>query len=226
MSDEPVRAVGGTKSLGLDGPSEPNPLNDQDTVGEQLKAPGPSSGGTPISREPVGGLVGWALLLGGVMLLVVAAASTVSRMFGSGEMSSSDWLVPADRTAALFGGHSPLCLEVAADPSTRALGLSKREAIGPYDGMVFIFPEVELSESPFWMKDTRFALDLVLVGPDGRVSEILPMDPCADEECPVYRPRSPYLFAVELPAGWASQFGLEVGSEAKLAGGCLPIDRD
>jgi uncharacterized membrane protein (UPF0127 family) len=226
LSDEAVWAAGGTKNLGREGPSEPNPRNDQDTVREWPIAPGPSSVGMLISRERVGRLVGWALLLGGVMLLVVAAASTVSSMFGLGEMWSSDGLVPSDRTAALFGGHSPLCLEVAADPAKRALGLSKREAIGPYDGMVFIFPEVELSESPFWMKDTRFALDLVVVGPDGRVSEILPMEPCADEECPLYRPQSPYLFAVELPAGWASQFGLEVGSEAKLAGGCLPIDRD
>lgn len=146
----------------------------------------------------------------------------------------------------LEGGTSQLCVELADDASERALGLSRRESIGDYDGMAFVFsgdaalalasvgaeispssaPESLLVSTPFWMRDTHIPLDLIFVGADGRVRDVVTMEPCPDGNCRSFPPPEPYLYAVELPAGWAREFGISTGTVLRLSGNCLPFDRD
>lgn len=199
---------------------------------------GSASGGEPSSPEPSGGsagdesaplegplwlrLLGFGLIAGGLLLLGVATA--VAASFRSRVASESG--VPSAGTAMLYGGHSYLCLEVASTPEERARGLSGRDEIGLYDGMAFLFPGEAPTRAPFWMKDTRFPLDLVFVAPDERVAEVLRMEPCDGDDCPEYSPTAPYLYAVELPAGYAEEFGIAPGIRVRLGGACAPIDRD
>lgn len=143
------------------------------------------------------------------------------------------------------GGSSPLCVELADDPQERARGLSARKSIGDYDGMAFVFSDAALAvasldmeitpsavpddllvSTSFWMRDTHIPLDLIYIGADGRVTGITTMEPCPDGNCGSYPPPGSYLYAVELPAGWAREFGIEIGTVLKLGGSCLPFDRD
>ncbi len=168
-------------------------------------------------------IIGLGLFVGGLIVLAVAAALAASLESTPGER------VSALDTAMLYGGHSYLCLEVAATPEARKAGLSGRRDVGPYDGMVFLFPDETPARASFWMKDTPFALDLVFVGTDGRITEVLEMPPCTEDaegNCPTYGSSSPYLFAVEVPAGMAKEFGLDPGTSVELRGACLPVDRD
>lgn len=87
-------------------------------------------------------------------------------------------------------------------------------------------PESLLVSTPFWMRDTHIPLDLIFVGVDGRVRGITAMEPCPDGNCQSYPPPEPYLYAVELPAGWAREFGITKGTLLRLGGSCLPFDRD
>lgn len=190
-------------------------------------------GGVSYGDEPVEGtrsqrgpyrlrVLGFGLIGGGLVVLGVATAVAASLR----SRAADDRGVPISETAMLYGGHSYLCLEVASTPEARARGLSGRDEIGVYDGMVFLFPDQKPAEASFWMKDTKFPLDLVFVGLDERVREVVRMEPCEGEDCPVYSPSGPYLYAVELPASHAEEFGITTGTPVHLGGGCLPIDRD
>lgn len=61
-------------------------------------------------------------------------------------------------------------VEIADEPSERAVGLMHRTDIAADGGMLFVFPSAR--EVTFWMKDTPLSLDLVFIGADGRVRAI------------------------------------------------------
>lgn len=167
-------------------------------------------------------------------------------VFGGGSDEKNHGLPNPPLGILLEGGTSQLCVELADDSPERAQGLSGRKTIGDYDGMAFIFsgdaamalasvgaeispstaPESLLVSTSFWMRDTHIPLDLIFVGADGRVRGVATMDPCPDGKCRSYPPPEPYLYAVELPAGWAREFGISRGTVLRLGGSCLPFDRD
>jgi uncharacterized membrane protein (UPF0127 family) len=168
--------------------------------------------------------VGLGLIGGGLVLLGVATAVAASILHRLGGQEGN--ATPSPETAAVYGGHSYLCVEVASTPEARAVGLSGRDELGPYDGMAFLFPDAAEARGSFWMKDTRFPLDLVFVGRDGKVQRVERMEPCEGDDCPLHAPSAPYLYALELPAGHAEEFGLVPGTPLRLEGGCLPVDRE
>jgi uncharacterized protein len=61
-------------------------------------------------------------------------------------------------------------VEVAATPESQSQGLMFRTAMGANEGM--IFPRNPPRPASFWMKNTVIPLDLVFVGPDGKILNI------------------------------------------------------
>jgi uncharacterized membrane protein (UPF0127 family) len=96
---------------------------------------------------------------------------------------------------------------VADEAGERAVGLMRRRDLGPYDGMLFVFERPV--QGGFTMSDVPVALDIGWYDAAGRTVDRLVMQPCPDRsvsECPSYRSRGPYSYAVEtlegeLPAG-------------------------
>jgi hypothetical protein len=81
------------------------------------------------------------------------------------------------------------------------------------DGMLFVFDEA--TQGSFWMKDTLIPLDIAFWDADGRIHTITRMEPCdLGTDCPSYVPDEPYLFALEMNAGWFAEHGVEVGDRA------------
>lgn len=64
-------------------------------------------------------------------------------------------------------------VEVAASPEAQNRGLMFRTELGPNEGM--IFPSVPPQARSFWMKNTPLPLDLIFVGTDGRILNIVAM---------------------------------------------------
>lgn len=58
-------------------------------------------------------------------------------------------------------GSKKYTVKIAETPSDRARGLSGREKLNADEGMLFIFPEDGIY--PFWMKDMRFAIDIIWI---------------------------------------------------------------
>ena len=61
-------------------------------------------------------------------------------------------------------------VEVARTSEEQATGLMFRQSMGAYEGMVF--PMNPARVAAFWMKNTFIPLDIIYVGPDGRITNI------------------------------------------------------
>lgn len=61
-------------------------------------------------------------------------------------------------------------VEVADTAEAQSRGLMYRTELGDYEGM--IFPSAAPEPRSFWMKNTPLSLDIIFVGPDGRITNI------------------------------------------------------
>ena len=115
-----------------------------------------------------------------------------------------------------------LVVEVADEAGERQQGLMCRETVPYGSGMLFVFESV--SSLNFWMFNTYEPLDIVYLDDDKRVVHALRMEPCprpegADSDawrsaCSVaasgYGSGDAARYALELPAGWLANIGLEI----------------
>ena len=98
-------------------------------------------------------------------------------------------------------------VEIAADDPSREYGLMCRPAMSDHHGMLFEFPQP--AEQTFWMKNTYIALDIIYIGPDGRIVSISrnarPFD-----ETPLPS-REPATGVLEINGGLAARLGIQPG---------------
>ncbi len=109
-------------------------------------------------------------------------------------------------TTTMQIGSKTFTLEIANTYGTREHGLMERDSMPDDHGMIFVFDSP--TTGAFWMKNTRFALDIVFVDSDGKVVAIKQMKPY--DLTPVPSPR-PYQWAIELNKGAAEAAGLKPG---------------
>jgi hypothetical protein len=115
-----------------------------------------------------------------------------------------------------FGPHA-LRVEIADDVFEQAQGLSGRDALDDDAAMLFVF--MTPAERAFWMKDVRFAIDIIWLRGDtvvgiSRDVQPEPGVPNAD----LTRYRSPGLVdqVVEVVAGTADRLGIHDGDVMKV----------
>ena len=98
-------------------------------------------------------------------------------------------------------GEERLSVVVADFPSERSEGLRRRETIGPYDGMLFVYSE--LVTASFTMSTVPVPLDIGFYDAQGRLVSRLRMEPCTgtDAGCPSYSPDGEFQYALETLAG-------------------------
>jgi len=75
-----------------------------------------------------------------------------------------------DLTVDRGGKKLAFKVELAASAEAQARGLMFRNALGDNEGM--IFPSAAPEPRSFWMKNTPLSLDIIFIGPDGRISNI------------------------------------------------------
>lgn len=107
--------------------------------------------------------------------------------------------LPGFPTAEVLVGGEHWPVAVAADEAARAQGLMGVSDLEGLRGMLFVFESD--GTAGFWMKDTLLRLDVAFFAADGSLVDLLSMEPCPGDPCPVYRPGAAYRYALEVPAG-------------------------
>lgn len=115
-------------------------------------------------------------------------------------------LTPREGEAVTFA------VEVADTPDVRRQGLQGRENLGEKQGMWFVFESD--TRDAFWMKDTLMPLDMIFVGADGRIVDIL-SDTRPNSES-LLIPNADYRYVLEVKAGTAAKLNLKAGDKAEF----------
>ena len=108
--------------------------------------------------------------------------------------------------------------KVASKPDERKKGLSKQDSIPLDEGMLFVFENPGLYG--IWMKDMKFAIDIIWINDDKRIIDIaenVPPEPNKkDEELTIYRPRSSAKYVLEINAGLTALNNLQISDQVNF----------
>jgi len=114
-----------------------------------------------------------------------------------------------------FPDGSSVTAELAVTDMERQLGLMYRPGINADQGMLFVFVEEDLH--PFWMKNMRFAIDILWLDKDRRVVHIASrVPPCLKDPCPSYPSSLPAVYVLELKSGEAEARGLKLSDRLEF----------
>ncbi len=117
---------------------------------------------------------------------------------------------PSLQTVSIQAPKGTISALIADTPQSKEKGLGGRASLPTGQGMLFIFSEPGMQA--FWMKDMKFALDMVWIGADKKIAGIS-ADISQNSYPQVFFPPSPVLYVLELNAGSAKSFGLATGTD-------------
>jgi uncharacterized membrane protein (UPF0127 family) len=132
--------------------------------------------------------------------------------FGNGCGSSAVQPAPPTLpTTTMHLGKADFTIEIANTDPTREFGLMKRDDMAPTHGMIFVFGD----EQPrsFWMKNTRFPLDILYLDSGGKIVSIKQMKAYDLTAVPSDAPAK---YAIELNLGAANAYGIRVGDHVDI----------
>jgi uncharacterized membrane protein (UPF0127 family) len=122
---------------------------------------------------------------------------------------------------------TPFDLELAADPASRALGLSGRRSIPDRGGMLFVFPDSR--PRAFWMFHCFVDIGLLFLDASGTVVSVheMKVEPAlriGETEAgyrtrlPRYPSGKPARYAIEVRGGTLRELRIRAGHQVNLAG--------
>lgn len=118
--------------------------------------------------------------------------------------------VVSDRVRVMVesrGRSLPFSVEVAATAEQRQRGLMFRDSLPADGGMLFVSPEERVVH--MWMKNTLIPLDMLFLGPDGRILKVAAMAEPGSTE--ILSSGVPAKGVLELPGGTAARLGITEG---------------
>lgn len=102
-----------------------------------------------------------------------------------------------------------VAVEIADTPEARTQGLSGRETLPDGTGMLFIFSNP--ARYGFWMKDMRFAIDLVWMNEAGQVVGIeKEVSPKTFPQ--IFYPNQAVKYVLEVSAGFSDSRSIDIGA--------------
>lgn len=107
----------------------------------------------------------------------------------------------------LSAGMHLIDAQVAQTHEQRQIGLMHRAQMPVTEGMLFVFEQP--ATQCFWMKNTLLPLTAAFVADDGRVVNLVDMQPqTTDSHCSA----EPVRFVLEMNQGWFAKRGVKAGS--------------
>ena len=140
------------------------------------------------------------------LALVVVGLSVAGPQAGVGAAPGSETtrltVHPAD------GAPAQVQVRIADTPGERFTGLSRTAALGPDEGMVFVYQDT--AERAFVMRDMAFPLDIVFV--DGNRTITAVHSAATDAEG---RFTGRARWVIEVNRGWTAAHGVDVGDKVR-----------
>lgn len=157
-----------------------------------------------------------------VALLVFGRSFTsvgfVNQATGSSRVSSQNAQIRSSGVVPLSVKTLSIDATVVSKAADRKKGLSGKDSLSLNSGMLFVFE----SKGPyvFWMKDMKFAIDIIWIDENKRIVDIagnVPPEPRKkDESLTKYQPHAEALYVLEINAGLAALNGLQVGDQVNF----------
>lgn len=127
--------------------------------------------------------------------------------------SESEGAQPWSFRRLLQVGDTTFSVAVADSAEERNRGLSGVRAMGPNQGLYFVFPSAR--PLSFWMKDMQFPIDIVWIDSDHRVIHM--MENVSPGTFPmVFTVQQPAQYALEINAGRARATDIRIGDTVRL----------
>jgi uncharacterized membrane protein (UPF0127 family) len=117
---------------------------------------------------------------------------------------------PRLATTRLSAGMHNIVAELATTPEQRQVGMMFRTQMADHEGMLFVFDAPQ--QQCFWMRNTLIPLAIAFIGDDGRIVNIVEMQPKSDAS---HCSAKPVRYALEMNAGWFSKRGLKAGAQLR-----------
>lgn len=93
-------------------------------------------------------------------------------------------------------------LELADNWQRRQRGLMFREELDDRSGMLFIYPAP--GNHRIWMKNTKIPLTVIWLDQSARVIDVKKLEPCQQQDCPVYGVDSLSKYILEFNEAYSS----------------------
>ena len=114
----------------------------------------------------------------------------------------------SEPTRSVEIGDTQLYVTIADSEAEREKGLSGRTGLAPDEGMLFIFERD--GQYAFWMKDMKFAIDILWLDKGGKIVHIEPsLSP--DTYPNSYEPKVDARYVLEVSAGFSKAHNIQVG---------------
>ena len=151
------------------------------------------------------------LALAGVLLVAGGLAATPAQAWQAKPKPAAAAAKPSAKLDTVeiltLRGRVKFTVELAVTPAEQARGLMFRKALAPDRGM--LFPYKPPKRAAFWMKNTLIPLDIIYIGPDGRVLSIA-RNAVPHDETPLPS-GGPVGGVLEIAGGRAAQLGILPG---------------
>lgn len=139
-------------------------------------------------------------------LMVVAGIALV--LFSASVFPLKNKIGEREKMQVLYVNEHPIFIQVVTGGEEQERGLGGLDSLPTDQGMLFSFKESDLYA--FWMKDMRFPIDIIWVGANLVVVDIAKDVPPGSYPA-IFRPRAPALSVLELNAGSAERYGVNIG---------------
>ena len=157
----------------------------------------------------------WHKLTGIVFLLTVLCFAC--RMPEHGRKGKAPEQHPGPPRVIIHTGNNQIAqvqVELAVSNLQLRQGLMYRKSLPEFRGMLFMFPFE--SHQTFWMKNTLIPLDLIFIGEDMKVREII--ENAAPESEQVLSIEQPSRYVLEVNASYSSKHGVKAGDLVEFRG--------
>jgi uncharacterized protein len=152
----------------------------------------------------MGQLKKWHILVF-IPLTVIGVSVLISRKsYAPGHIASE----PKKEIASIVFEGNKITAEVVRTEADKQKGLGGRDDIGSEAGMLFAYQEPD--EACFWMKDMRFAIDMIWIDGEKKViaiKERVSPGTFPESFCPPQKAQ----YVLELPEGKSQELGLGIG---------------